>query len=262
MLRTQVGSVEIAALIDTSFAFPVHNVYPNVPDASQRFAGLLTDQGALPMICACFLLRAGGRTILVDTGYAEAGQAQLLSEIAAAGSQPDEVDTVVFTHLHPDHTAWNIDRNTGRPTFARARYLVPQADWDHFRAQGSDNFQRDLAPLATADQLDYFTGEHSLSPFLTTVPTPGHTPGHTSLVISSGGAHGFILGDVLLSPLDVLDTTLENGFDVDGAQARVTRQTVLTRLEESGEIVASSHLAPGLGRIATTDDGRAWQPLS
>ena len=262
MLHTKVGSGEIAALIDTSFAFPVHNVYPNVSDASQRFAGLLTDQGDLPMICACFLLRAEGRTILVDTGYAEAGQAQLLSEIAAVGSQPDEIDTVVFTHLHPDHTAWNINRSTGRPTFARARYLVPQADWEYFRSQESDHFQRDLAPLATAGQLDDFTGEHSLSPFLTILPTPGHTPGHSSLVVSSGSVHGFILGDVLLSPLDVLDATLANGFDVDGAQARATRQTVLTRLEASGELVASSHLAPGLGRVIASDDGRAWQPLS
>ncbi len=262
MLCTKVGSVDIAALIDTSFAFPVHNVYPNVSDASKRFASLLTDQGNLPMICACFLLRAEGRTILVDTGYAEAGQAQLLSEIAAAGIQPAEIDTVVFTHLHPDHTAWNIDRNTGRPTFASARYLVPQADWDHFRAQDSQHFQRDLAPLAAASQLDYFTGEHGISSFLTTVPTPGHTPGHTSLAINSGSAHGFILGDVLLSPLDILDATLDNGFDVDGAQARITRQTVLTRLEASGELVASSHLAPGLGRVATTGEGRAWRPLS
>ena len=261
MLRTTVGSVDVAALIDTSFTFPVANVYPDTPDAATRFASLLTDDGGLPMICACFLLRADGRTILIDTGYGEAGEARLLAELAEAGVQAAEIDTVVFTHLHPDHTAWNIDRKTGSPTFARARYLAPQADWDHFSAEAADPFRRDIEPLDSAGRLDRYSGEHAVSPSITTLPTPGHTPGHSSIVISSGSDQGFILGDVLLSPLDILDSQLTNGFDVDGDQARATRQTVLQRLESSGEVVGSSHLAPGLGRV-TTDGGRAWQPLS
>lgn len=261
MLRTTVGSVEVAALIDTNFTFPVGNVYPDTPDAAQRFAHLLTEDGGLRMICACFLLRANGRTILVDTGYAEAGEARLLAELAEAGVQAAEIDTVVFTHLHPDHTAWNIDRATGAPTFARARYLAPQADWDHFSSQNADHFRRDVEPLEAAGQLDRFSGEHTISPSITTLPTPGHTPGHSSLAINSAGAQGFILGDVLLSPLDIVDPELANGFDVDSAQARATRRTILQRLEASGEVVGSAHLAPGLGRLAASDSGRAWQPL-
>ncbi len=263
MQRANVGSVEVVGLVDTRFAFPVGGVFPEIGKAASQYRHFLTPDGDVPMICACFLLRADGQTILVDTGYAEAGDARLLPDLETAGVKLADVDTVVFTHLHPDHTAWNIDRKTGDPTFPNARYWAPQADWDFFDAQGADHFTRDMKPLQAAGQLDLFSGEKTVTPSLTTLPTPGHTPGHSSIAIVSGNDRGFILGDVVLSALDVQDPDLVNSFDTDSDQARQTRLTILKRLESGQELVGAAHLpGEGLGHFGLMEGRRVWRPLT
>lgn len=203
MQRTQVGQVEIVSLVDGGFTFPPEGVYAEAGTALGEFRHYLEGDGKLSMACTCFLLRADGRTVLVDTGLGPESEGQLLSELHAAGVSPDEIDVVCFTHLHGDHTGWNIDRGSGQPVFAGARYLVPRGDWDHYRAQAeARSFTRDVAPLESLGCMDLVAGDYAVTPSITTVETPGHTPGHLSFAVVSGGERGFILGDVVLSPID------------------------------------------------------------
>jgi glyoxylase-like metal-dependent hydrolase (beta-lactamase superfamily II) len=264
-LRTiSVGTVRVSALVDAVQAYPAAAVYPRGGDIVERYRGLLDENGAVVLNFASFLVHDGARTVLVDTGWGPEHGGQLLAELAAAGATAGDVDTVIFTHLHGDHTGWNLDRASGKPLFPRARYLAPRADWDHYSAQDPKpaSFVRDMLPLESAGQLDLLSGEVVLSPSLVAVPTPGHTPGHTSVAITSGGEHGFILGDVVISPIDPQEPELENVFDWDSAIAGATRRRTLPELAANRAMVGASHLPPpGLGRFVELDRRYAWAPL-
>jgi glyoxylase-like metal-dependent hydrolase (beta-lactamase superfamily II) len=253
MQRTTVGSVEVTALVDTEFAFPATSLFSAVdPAAIEAYSDLLTDDGAVNMICGQSILQADGQTILVDTGNGPDGN--LFSELEAAGVAPADVDIVVFTHLHGDHTGWNIDRATGAALFPNARYWIPRADWDHFGAQGGDNWTGMLAPLEGLGVVELFEGETQLSASLTLVETPGHTPGHTSIQISSDGETAFVLGDAVVDEVNLNEPDWANMFDGDDPTAIATRHRLIPQLTESGELIVASHLGnQGLGHI--TRDG-------
>ncbi|MBM3139148.1 MAG: MBL fold metallo-hydrolase [Chloroflexi bacterium] len=261
MERARVGSVELVSLLDINFNFPVDRVYPQAGPAIDRYRQHLNADGQVPMGCLCFLLRADGRTVLVDTGMGPESSGQLIAELRAAGVAPDAVDVVVYTHLHGDHTGWSIDRGSGKPLFSKARYLVPQGDWDHYRAQAqARSFERDIAPLEAAGCMEVVGGDHVIGPSVRTVATPGHTPGHLSVAVESGGERGFILGDVVLSAIDTAEPEWQNTFDGDHEVARRTRLATLDRLERDGALVGAAHmLPPGLGRFVRVDGRRTWR---
>ena len=255
MQRTQVGSVEVTALIDTRFAFPATSLFPGA-DATEvnGYADLMNDAGEVSMICGTAVLKSGDRTVLVDTGNGPGGD--LFSELETAGVAPADVDVVVFTHLHGDHTGWNIDRETGQAHFPNATYWIPRADWEHFGAAGGDNWDAMLAPLEGLGVVHLFDGETALTEELTLVETPGHTPGHTSIQIDSGGETAFVLGDAIVDEINLNEPDWANMFDGDDATAIATRHRLIPRLTDSGELIIASHLgATGLGRIAR-DSGR------
>jgi glyoxylase-like metal-dependent hydrolase (beta-lactamase superfamily II) len=118
---------------------------------------------------------------------------RLMSELQSAGVRPEDIDMVFFTHLHPDHVGWNLSESGTRATFPRARYVINQVDWDTF---GNPEFQEQfpikfwqetLGPLEKLSALDLITGERALTDEIRAISTPGHTPGHMSLAIVSGG---------------------------------------------------------------------------
>ena len=248
MQKTTVGSVEVTAMVDAHFSFPAENIYPEAGDRLSEYADLLPD-GQLSLICGCALLRADGQTVLVDTGLGP-GDESLLDELAAAGVEPSEIDIVVFTHLHGDHIGWNVDRETGAPTFGNATYWIPRLDWEHYGAQGGESWETMLAPLEAAGCVELFEGERQMTPSLKLVHTPGHTPGHASIEITSDGAQAFVLGDAVVDEVNLNEPDWPNRFDGDDAQAAETRHRLIPRLLESGELIIASHLgAQGLGQF-------------
>jgi glyoxylase-like metal-dependent hydrolase (beta-lactamase superfamily II) len=262
MERRTVGNVEVIALVDNIQRYPATAVYTEAGEGLKRYAGMLDAEGQLELNFASFLLVDGDRKVLVDTGWGPEFEGRLLAEMAAAGVKPGEVDTVIFTHLHGDHTGWNFDRASGRPLFPAARYLVPKGDWDHYAAEQPppDSFTRDVAPLKGLGLLDLIEGETTLTPSLTAVPTPGHTPGHTSVAITSGGQRGFILGDVVISTIDAAEPSWANSFESDTTIARATRQAVIARLASDGSLVGASHLpVPGFGRFVSKAGTTGWE---
>jgi len=264
MQKTSVGSIEIVALVDLVRAYPATMVYPGIGDTA-RFARHLDSEGGVALNFASFLLRDGDTLMLVDTGWGPENGGKLLAEIAEAGVKPAQVTHVLFTHLHGDHTGWNIDRASGRPLFPNARHLVPQGDWDHYGSGGrggtggeSLSFERDVRPLEAMGLVDLIAGETTISRGLTAIPTPGHTPGHTSVAVNSGGERGFILGDVSITAIDAEEPRLESVFDWDRAMAVETRIKTIDRLIGDRSLVGASHLpAPGLGRFMRLE-GRQW----
>ncbi len=265
MRQVQVGNVQIVSLFDLYFGFDAARTWPTAGAGLEAYRNRLEPNGDIGMDCLCFLLRADGRTTLVDTGMGPEAGGRLLDELREAGVSPEEVDQVVFTHLHGDHTGWNLDRATGQPLFPSARYLVPRGDWDDqtARSQPAGSFTRDIAPLRALERIDLIDDGHVLGPSLTAVHTPGHTLGHTSIAVTSAGEQAFILGDVFLTTIDVEEPDWSSNFDSDQDVARRTRHAILDRLEAEGSLVGAAHLrSPGLGHIVRVEGRRVWRALA
>ncbi len=263
MQRVTVGDVEIVALTDGGGPRPATWMFPeDATRALETYRDLLDADGNVVLNYGCYLLRADGRTVLVDAGNGPERGGPLLRELAEAGVAPDDIDLVLFTHLHGDHTGWNINRDTGGALFSRARYLVPRVDFDWYTAAGSVSVARDIAPLAGLGALELIEGERALSQSLTTLPAPGHTPGHMAFAVTSGGQHALILGDAFVSCVSLAEPEWRVAADWDAETAARTRQALLIRADRNDALVALSHFpAPGLGRIAVRDGRRAWVPI-
>ena len=269
--KTRIGQVEVVAFSDGVGEFEPTAFWPKIPmDAWAKYPGSLSPAGKFTPNFGCYALRSAGRTILVDTGIGPGttglGQGRLGNEMLLKGVSADEVSTVVFTHLHPDHVGWNLVAEDGRPrlTFPKARYLIPKGDWEFFTSpKGLETFpyiKDTVLPLRGLGVLDLIEGEKALTREVTTLPTPGHTPGHISLLITSGGQRGIILGDVAHTPVQAQETDWTMSYDADEEQARQTRHRLFDRLEKEGVFIAAGHFpTPGFGHLVRREGRRYWQ---
>jgi glyoxylase-like metal-dependent hydrolase (beta-lactamase superfamily II) len=219
----------------------------------------LADDGMLELAIGGFLARSGDRLVLIDTGLGEMQRGaflggQLLSGLAAAGVQPPDITDVILTHLHFDHVGWTTRH--GEIVFPEATYRCDKRDWDHF--VGPDpGATKKLSPIE--DRLETWDGSGQLLPGIDTLAAPGHTPGSTIIVLSSGVHRALLLGDVVHCPIELLDDEWAGLGDVDPTLARRTRLALVRELEGSDVPAAAAHF-PGLqfGRLIAGEGQRHW----
>jgi glyoxylase-like metal-dependent hydrolase (beta-lactamase superfamily II) len=221
-----------------------------------------------------FLVRVGDRTALVETGSgATLGPTLgwLPANLARAGVDPASIDTVLLTHMHPDHSNGLLD-GEGRPFFPNAELRIHEREVAHWHddaamARGTERqryyFQtaRDqLKPCRS--QLSTFAGETEVFPGVTTVPIPGHTPGHTAYRIASGSEQVLIWGDIVHVPeVQIPFPDVGMAFDTDGAAAVATRKRVLDMVAADRVTVGGMHLGfPGFAHVTRSDAGFALVP--
>ncbi|OLC12597.1 MAG: hypothetical protein AUH29_15985 [Candidatus Rokubacteria bacterium 13_1_40CM_69_27] len=273
----RVGNVEIMALSDGMLEFDLCNFFPTIPeDQWQPYESHLTEEHKIRFNLGSYLIRSDGRTILVDTGLGpkpadapDVPWGQLLHDFKANGVRPEEVDMVVMTHLHRDHVGWNLLAHGQKyvPTFPNARYWMSAKDWEacHQPAVQPARFANAptcVWPLAELGLVELMRSEHSLTRELTAMPTPGHTPGHMSILITSKGERALVLGDAAHGPVQVLEPDWVSRADMDPELTRQTRGALLDRLEREDIIVAAGHFpAPGFGKIVRLQGRRYWQGL-
>lgn len=277
----RVGNAEIVALTDMNCRYPtpLRELWPEVPyDAWEPYRELYPDTfdgERMRIEIGCYLVRSRGTTILIDTGYGPGPidyigglRGQLIAELACEKVDPSDVDTVFLSHLHLDHVGWNTRDHNGRyvATFPNARYLVHQDDLDHFRkpeVQAAARYpymDRFIEPLAEIGVLDGLPGDTDLTDEVRALHTPGHTPGHMSVMVASGGERALIQGDVLIHPAQVTEEDWTPLFDGDPETAIPTRRRLLDQLEADGTTVVSCHFTkPGFGRIVRTEGKRYWR---
>lgn len=265
--------------MDSAFIFPA-----SAPHGWAPHAHLLDGQGRFPVSIGSFLIRTGGRVLLVDLGLgsvdfevpgvASFKGGRLLESLAAEGLGPEDVDTVFFTHLHHDHVGWVTDvapaldfpdgaRVTGL-TFPRARHLVAEAEWEHWTGNGTfpgPDAQAVQAPLA--EQIQFVGDGAEIAPGVRVLATPGHTPGHHSLVVTdSSGVDPrrlVILGDVMHCQVQVTESQWSFVFDADPEEAVRTREQLLKELEHPDTVPAGGHFADHVfGRVLPPIPRRAW----
>ena len=251
----RVGAFDLDVLVDGAGSFAT---------LGQAFPSVDSDEEWRVRVNVA-VLRGGGRTVLVDTGLGplprafmpDAG-ALLLDELARASVAPEDVELVVHTHLHVDHVGWD-------GAFPNARYVVHQADLDFFLADESlaerPHLREKVVPLLDAGRIDPVEAETEIVSGLRVVPTPGHTPGHISLLLESEGETAAVLGDAVVHELQLADPRVAYFSDEDARQAAASRVRLLEQLAEAGPVVATGHL-PGLGCIMSRGEGFAWAPLA
>ena len=268
-----VGSLEVVALLDAFGPFFVTRdvAFPDATPADWQRAerldpGAFGPDGTWNLDFHCFAIRRpGGQIALIDTGIGPVGSpaswapqpGRLLEELASAGVDPQDVDIVVLTHLHEDHYGWSVDLN-GVPLFPNARYVV-QKDEILTLTPGDPAITFVVEPLRHAGQLDEVDGQVQLcgrtqragsaggrgnrsGDTITAVPTPGHTPGHQSVVVEGGRRQIIVTGDVLVHAVQLVDPDVSYLFEADQEVARRTRRALLRKAEASRALLATAHL--------------------
>lgn len=280
-LAMTVGNVQIFALTDMSFPFPMplHELWPEVPadawdEYRQRYPDTFHEDLMLIEI-GCYLLRTPEQTILIDTGYGpgpieSAGglEGELMEHLAAQNVHPHEIDTVFLSHLHSDHVGWNTIKREGEyvPAFPNARYVVHKDDLAHFRlpeiraVQSIPFMGPSVERLVDLGLLDTLAQDTDLTAEVRAIHTPGHTPGHMSILVSSGGEQALIEGDVFVHPAQVTEDEWNCHFDYDWPLSNKTRLAVLKTVEDENITVVACHFPlPGFGHVVRENGKRYWK---
>jgi glyoxylase-like metal-dependent hydrolase (beta-lactamase superfamily II) len=284
MREIALGDVTITRVVEYygSVELSPGDFFPDLPEQSWRdhepwLVPDFVDPAANVCVCAIqtWVLRSGGKTILVDTGVGNHKQrpnapvwhgldTDFLGNLARAGVQPEDVDLVVNTHLHVDHVGWNTRLVDGKwvPTFPRARYLFGAAELDYW-ARSDDPlhapaFADSVRPVIDAGLVEPVTADTSVAADVELRTTTGHTPGHMSVWI---GDDCVITGDVLHHPIQCRHPEWTARGDAEPDVARATRRELLSVAARTNALVLGTHFAgTSAGRVVPTADGYRFAP--
>lgn len=203
-------------------------------------------------------------------GFASFRAGSLLENLTAEGVGPGDIDTVFFTHLHHDHVGWTTDQapasyldyedEVPRLTFPNARYLVTTDEWKHW--EGTDEIvgpSKRLVQDPLSGRMGFVNNGERIAPGVTVMQTPGHTVGHSSLLIEGGDERLIVLGDIMHCQVQVEQPDWTFMFDQDQAQARETRERILRELERSHTGLAAGHFSGSVfGHVDKPVARRRW----
>ncbi|MEL6684165.1 MAG: MBL fold metallo-hydrolase [Pseudomonadota bacterium] len=203
------------------------------------------------------LVNTGSELVLFDTGL---NAAATLGALEGAGYTADQVDIVVLTHMHGDHIGGLM--NGGGPTFANARYVTGQAEFDHWAAAGNDGFDANVRPLA--DQMTFLGDGGDVVSGITGIAAFGHTPGHMVYHLDSAGAGLVIFADLANHPVwSLARPEWEVRFDADKEAAAASRRNVLGMIAADRIPAIGYHMPfPAVGYVDTGAGDAAfhWVP--
>ncbi len=276
--RMMVGEYEVTALYDGQTTIDTSLLKGMEQDEILRHLNTLFIDAESGMQTAvnAFLIHTGENLVLVDAGSAACfgpSLGQVESNLRASGYSPDEVDTVLMTHLHPDHVCGLADEN-GEAVYPQAELRASQADADFWldeeRAaaapEGNQAFfemaQNAVAPYQASGRFKPFTAGDEVLMGIVAHDTHGHTAGHTSFMLNSDDAM-LVWGDVVHSyGVQFADPTVAIEFDSDPEQAIRTRESVLESAVEDKHWIAGAHMPfPGIGHIVKEEEGYRWLPV-
>jgi glyoxylase-like metal-dependent hydrolase (beta-lactamase superfamily II) len=278
----QIGDVRITRIVEVNAHEDPFTMLSagTEPDLGKHYPWLapnfVTPDGQMKISFQAFALRTPSKTIIVDTCIGEGRvreydiftnmQSDYLDDLVAAGYDPGAADIVLCTHLHFDHVGWNTRADNGHwvPTFPHARYLFDRREYEHWRAARAedpshfDHWIDAIDPVVEAGLVDLIGPQHQICPEVSLFPTPGHTPGHVSVLIRSRGEEAVITGDLMHHPIQLARPDLPMNADSDKTQGIATRTAFCERFADREVTVIGSHFCePTAGRIVS--DTRNWR---
>lgn len=273
------GDVRATYVIDGAMAVASGAFFPGIPAGYWSGRPDTADtEGRVAMSAGGLLIERDGRFLLIDAGLGEmianlnlgtvllgpANSGALPETLAALGRVPEDIEALAFTHLHVDHTGWAFvrDGNGGyRPLFPNARYLVAEQEWaPQARGEtipGGSSRTAVIEPLARhhetiADGEEIFPGVHALV-------TPGHSPGHTSYLISSTEGTLIAFGDAFHIPAQLAHPNWPSAPDIDGDAVLLARRRILGELGKPDTVGFGAHFGDQpFGKLGPDSE---WLPI-
>lgn len=277
--RIMLGAVEVTALSDGTVTIPLDQLLTHTAPGhvGQVLARHHLGTQVETSINA-FLVNTGERLVLIDTGagtsFGPHAGGRLVQSIRAAGYRPEDIDAVLLTHIHGDHSnGLTVD---GKAVFPNAEVWVDEHDaalWldpaSRTRVAKGHAYMVDealvaFAPYRQAGRVKTFRGGAEVVPGIRSVPAPGHTPGHTLYEVSGGGQTMRFIGDLLhAKDVQMAEPEVTISFDEDPAAARRRREALFADAAARGYVVAAAHTPfPGVGHVERSGTTYAWAPLN
>lgn len=275
--RMMLGDFEVTALNDGTLDLPVDTLL-KMPKAKADKA-LAKSFAASPLETSVngFLVNTGSKLVLIDAGAAGLfgpTLGKMLASLKAAGYQPEQVDEIYITHMHPDHVGGLV--NAGKIAFpnavvragkADADYWLSQAAMDKAPAEQKGFFQGAmgaLGPYVQANKFVPITGDGELVPGVRAYGSAGHTPGHTSYVVESKGQKLALLGDLIhVAAVQFDDPSVTIAFDTDNKAAEAERKEAFAAAAKGGYLIGAAHLQfPALGHVRASGKGYQFVPVN
>ncbi len=276
--RYRLGDYQLTALYDGTWFLPIdeHFVRNAGGEAvNEALAAAFLPPSVLPITFTALLVNTGKKLILIDTG--SAGQITdsagfLNANLAAAGIAPDDIDTIVISHFHPDHIN-GIKTKDGDKVFTKAEIWVPEPEWAYWMDDAHMtgvaksvhgyflNARRIFKDIAKEVRL--FKPGAEVAPGIVSIPAYGHTPGHTAFAIHSGSASLMVMSDTARNPyLFVRHPDWQPMFDMDGELAVKARRAMLDRAAADRMLVEAYHFPfPACGHIVRAGTGYEFVPV-
>ncbi|TLX00217.1 MBL fold metallo-hydrolase [Rhizobium sp. MHM7A] len=276
--RMKLGSFELTALSDGTIPLPLPELYTNTDAEDARralaaaFMGTPTDTSV-----NAFLVNTGERLVLIDAGtgaYLDGALGELVANLEAAGYKADQIDDIILTHIHTDHSGGLTIK--GKPVFANATVHVNKREhafWMETPVESRPanvplsyfvEAHESLGPYADAGRVRTFADNASILPGIGSILRAGHTPGHSSIVVESAGAKIVFWGDVThgnVLQFDEPDVAIQ--FDTDQSEAIRAREAAFADAANGKYLVAGAHIAfPGIGHVRRDATNYEWVPVN
>jgi glyoxylase-like metal-dependent hydrolase (beta-lactamase superfamily II) len=275
--RFMLGADEVTVLSDGTVDMPVDQLLKESPQKTEAALHKAFVKAPLETSVNAFLVNTGSRLVLIDTG---AGTlfgptlGKLLDNLKASGYKPEQVDDVLLTHLHPDHSGGLVvggveqfPNATVHLMEKESSFWLSQKNLDEAPKDAKGFFQGAMAsinPYKAANKLTTFDGNIEVVPGIKSYASPGHTAGHTSYIVESEGQKLLLIGDLIHVPevqLDHPDVTI--AYDSDGKGAHASRIKVFDEAAHDGVLIGASHMSfPGVGHLRQAGQSYQWLPAN
>jgi glyoxylase-like metal-dependent hydrolase (beta-lactamase superfamily II) len=275
--RYKVGDITLTAINDGFAKRPLEGFVKNaeLADVKKAMEQAFLPADALNITFTTLAIQHGGKLTLIDTGNGDSGaptSGSWMTNFKAAGFDPKDVSTVVFSHFHGDHIN-GFRAKDGNAVFANAEVMVPAPEWAFWMDDAKmgaapeamkgafAGVRRVFAPIAK--DVKQFEAGKEILPGISAIAAPGHTPGHTAFALSSGNGKMMIMSDTTNHPaLFVRNPDWSAVFDMDGPQAVTTRRKLLDMVSADKMQVAFYHAPfPATGYIAKDGKGFEMVPV-
>lgn len=274
MLKWKIGDVTITQVVELTTAslgpylLPVAT--PEVLSGMPWLKPFVDGEGRMVLSIHSLVVETADCQVLVDTCIGNDKertyprwnlmQGDFMVRFKDAGFAPERMDRVLATHMHVDHVGWNTHLVDGQwvPTFANARYLFSEREWAHWSKEPQEFgpvVEDSVQPVFDAGLADLVSEDFQVTDEVRLEPTPGHTPGHVSIHITSKGEEALITGDAIHHPCQIGHPEWSSSADVDQAASATTRREMLERYADRPVLIIGTHFAgPTAGHIVRDGD--------
>lgn len=275
--RIMLGNFEVTALSDGTVDLPMDQLLSGDPAKTRALLATSFLSAPLETSVNAYLINTGGKLVLIDSG---AGAlfgptlGKLLANLKASGYSPEQIDDIYLTHLHPDHVgglvaagALAFPKATVHADRRDAAFWLSEANLKAAPDASKGFFQGAMAslnPYVKAGKFAPFSGDTELAPGIKASSTYGHTPGHTSYLIESGGKTLLVAGDLIhVNAVQLDNPAVTIAFDADAGAASAARAKAFGAAARDGTLVAAAHIQfPGIGHLRAVGTSYQWIPVN